>query len=441
MLQMQLGTLSADGLENALSVMEKCRVDTPCCGFLHPFFAPGGEYGTQWWHLDGAIALDGYKWAHQETAEKAVGNFMAVQRPDGRIPLWGADQIPAFPTIGRPLDGVSSLPELLEAAVKVARRTKDRSFQQETYRLVTRNLNWWLSQRRDPSTGLLTAMFEETFRPHLGEMNDYIPVDTNIKVAWGFEAAAELAEHLALPEEAASHREKARGLMDGVQQHLWEEADGFYHPYSLKKGRRLPDKLAESFYALGDPALPANRKRRLLSLLTDPKAFGWGSRPLTSVALDDPSFTITHGGYQGNPSWSGMVWSLINYNVVLALGRIGEKALSADLAYRTLQIFDHNCTEFADPFDGSGHGVQDYAWTAAHYLLLCVEQLFGVDYNAWTDTLTVRPNLPSCLSGKEAVLAGLPLPCGGSLEVRVTPEGRTRCHLENAPEELRLEQE
>lgn len=134
-----------------------------------------------------------------------------------------------------------------------------------------------------------------------------------------------------------------------------------------------------------------------------------------------------------------MVWSLINYNVVCALEGAGESGLAAELAYRTLGIFDHNCAEFADPFDGSGHGVAAYGWTAAHYLLLIIEHLFGVSYDAWTDRVTVRPNLPFRLLGREAALEGLTLPCGGSLSVRVDPQGRVSCRLENPPEGLKLE--
>ena len=439
MIAVQLGEICTEGLQNALEVLEQCKVETPCWGFTHPFFAPGGQYGVQWWHLDGAVALDGYKWIDQKTAENAVRNFMAVQRPDGRIPLWGADEIPAFPTIGRPLKEVSSLPELLRAAAKVARRSKDPSFVAQTDQLLRRNLDWWLSQRQDPGTGLLTAVFEETFRPWLGEAGEYAPVDTNVEMALGCQEAAGLAEHLGFGQEAREYREKGRRLMEAVQRYLWEEKTGFFHPYLVKEGRRVEDRLAESFYALGDPGLLPERKRRLLSLLTDPKAFGWGNRALTSVALDDPGFTVTHGEYQGNPSWSGMVWSLINYNVVCALEMAGESGLAAELAYHTLRVFDHNCVEFADPFDGSGHGVKAYAWTAAHYLLLMVEHLFGVSYDAWADRVTVRPNLPLRLLGREAVLEGLPLPCGGLLSVRVDPWGRVSCQLEGAPEGLELE--
>lgn len=188
----------------------------------------------------------------------------------------------------------------------MARCSKDPDFVSQTYQLLRRNLDWWMTQRQDPGTGLLTAMFEETFRPWLGEMGQYAPVDTNLEAALGFQEAAGLAEHLGLWEEAREHREKGRRLTEAVQRYLWEEKTGFFHPYLVKEGRRVEERLAESFYALGDPNLSPQRKQRLLALLTDPKAFGWGNRPLTSVALDDPSFTVTHGEYQGNPP--GLEW-------------------------------------------------------------------------------------------------------------------------------------
>ena len=57
-------------------------------------------------------------------------------------------------------------------------------------------------------------------------------------------------------------------------------------------------------------------------------------------------------------------------------------ALAAELAYKTVLAFHQNCAEFVNPFDGSGHGVLKYAWSASQYLELIVEELFGISYDA-----------------------------------------------------------
>ena len=58
--ELQLGQIGTDGLRQAVSVLGLCKVAEPCWLSLS-IFAPGGQYGAQWWQLDGAIALDGYK--------------------------------------------------------------------------------------------------------------------------------------------------------------------------------------------------------------------------------------------------------------------------------------------------------------------------------------------------------------------------------------------
>ena len=55
-----------------------------------------------------------------------------------------------------------------------------------------------------------------------------------------------------------------------------------------------------------------------------------------------------------------------------------EVDLAAELAFKTICIFNHNSAEFVNPFDGSGHGVIRYAWTASQYLELIVEMLTNV---------------------------------------------------------------
>lgn len=416
--EISFGKINTESFRQAVEVLEMCKVQEQCYGFQYPFFSPGGQYGAQWWQLDGSIALDGYKWLDQEFAEKGIRNFIVIQREDGRIPLFGTDSLPLGSA--RQREGTSSLPELLRAAFKIAQRSTDKTFLRDVYKLMTSYLNWWQKNRLDIETGLLTSVFEETFVPYKGAAGEYAAVDTNVEVALGYERAALLAEQLERPqEEIAALRQKGRELFAAVQRWLWQETEGYFMPYFVQKRESAHVMTAQGFFAFADTAMPTERKVRMLNLLKKPDAFGWGKIPLTSVAQTDDTFTITHGVYQGNLSWSGMVWSLINYNVADALERAGEWETSAELAYATVRLFCGQYSEFADPFDGSPHGVQNYAWTAAHCILLLIEHLFGVHYDAWKNCVTISPNIPVCLTGQRLSLCGLALPCGGSLDIYI----------------------
>jgi glycogen debranching enzyme len=116
--------------------------------------------------------------------------------------------------------------------------------------------------------------------------------------------------------------------------------------------------------------------------MTDDSHFNWNSTPLTSVSKLDKEFVTTLGTYQGNASWSGNVWTLCNEMVIRGLLDCGEDSLAAELALKSVRAFNHNCAEFINPFDRSGHGVIQYAWTASQYLELLIEVIFGAKYAA-----------------------------------------------------------
>jgi hypothetical protein len=79
--------------------------------------------------------------------------------------------------------------------------------------------------------------------------------------------------------------------------------------------------------------------------------------------------------------------------VIRGLLDSGEKALAAELALKTVYAFNNNCTEFINPFDGSGHGVLKYAWTASQYLELIIEVIFGISSNITKKEVCISPNL------------------------------------------------
>ena len=151
--------------------------------------------------------------------------------------------------------------------------------------------------------------------------------------------------------------------------------------------------MASTFYPLRMNIADEEQKNRLITLLKDDSHFNWNAIPLTSISKKDPAFQTTTGDYKGNASWSGNVWTLINEMVIRGLLDSGEKALAAELTLKTVYAFNNNCTEFINPFDGSGHGVLKYAWTASQYLELIIEVIFGISSNITKKEVCISPNL------------------------------------------------
>ena len=161
------------------------------------------------------------------------------------------------------------------------------------------------------------------------------------------------------------------------------------------------------------------RIANLISKMTAAEYFGWGEHTLCTVAKSEERFTVVEGTYIGNPCWSGSVWTLTNKAVIQALDSCGQQELAAQLACMTIQEFAGDFTEFPHPFTGEGHGVRDYGWTAAQWIQILIEDIFGIDYDAVNGKITVSPNIPSEYRGEEFILENLCLPDGGKLDVHI----------------------
>ena len=405
--------IKKDDLDYALKVLSDCIADSaPEYGFHHPYFGPGGLYTGCWWQLDFSVSLRGYRFINKELTEEALLNFIESQKEDGRICLWGRDILPEIVAGGdkpQQLENVSSLPKLFDAAYTILKNTTDVSLKQKGYRMMKNYLSWWFRERQDPKTNLITAVFEETFAPYLGHKMEYAPVDTNVEVCVGAHLTGLLAEELGDTENARYLKEKETSIKEAINRYLWVEEKGAYYPYMVKEGKHVDTLYASTFFPLRLRIAPEDRKEKLLRMLTNDDLFNWESLPLTSLAKTDPLFTTTESEYVGNRSWSGNVWTLINEMVIRGLLDSGEKELAASLSLKTVYGFNHCYTEFISPRDKKGYGVLEYAWTAAQYLEILIEILFGLKYDAISDCVTLSPNLPEELKKEHLELKGVRL--------------------------------
>lgn len=403
--------ISQKEFEYAFECLEDCKQsDAAQFGFNYPYFTPGGAYGKQWWQLDSSLALSGYKWKDRKFAETALLNFIESQKEDGRICLWGHDRLPkqvagnGFPQQN---EGVSSLPKIFDVTFHILQGTNDHELISLSYNMLKKYINWWYKARFDNKTGLLTSVFEETFIPYLGSAMEYAAVDTNVEVYVGLIYTAKIADRLNIEIDAAELRVKAEKLKLAINTYLWNEEKGAYYPYDIRNGKQIGCLMASTFYPLRMKIASAEQKNKLITLLTNDEHFNWNTIPLTSVSKKDPLFQTTIGYYQGNASWSGNVWTLINEMVVRGLMDSDEKALAAELALKTVYAFNNNYTEFINPFDGSGHGVLKYAWTASQYLELLIEVIFGIRSNITKEEICISPNLTDELKKQRLSIKGV----------------------------------
>jgi len=403
--------ITNEDIAYALECLDECKQPmAEKYGFMHPYFTPGGAYGRQWWQLDSSLALSGYKWIDRSFSETALLNFIESQKEDGRICLWGADTLPSKVAGGNELsqiDGVSSLPKLFEVTYYVLKGSDNETLKKSAYEMLKKYLEWWFNARLHKETGLISSVFEETFIPYLGSAMEYAAVDTNVEVFAGCHCTALLAKELGDENYAKLLEERKVSLKESINKYLWKEDTGAYYPYNLREKKNVDILMASTFNPLRFGIADGDKKEKLIKLLKDDSHFNINTIPLTSVSKKDKMFTTTDGEYIGNASWSGNCWTLINEAVVRGLIDSGEDELAADLALKTLKAFNRNLSEFINPFDGKGHGVIKYAWTASQYLELLIEVVFGISYDVENKEIIISPKLTEELKEEKLALENL----------------------------------
>ena len=428
--KISLPGISQSGFQDAFRVLDECLVtDVPMKGFNYPFLAPGGAYGQNWWQLDGSLNIAGAKWVNQELAEGIMRGYAEVQaqNPDGRIDLWGG-----APVRGQVAD-VSSIPRYFEAAWDVARRTSDPLLQEMIYETMKKYLGYWFSpSKMDESSGLVTAVFEETFWPAGEDPGILAAVDLNVAVAKGCYLTSQLAGHLGYLTEAGEYARQFNRLCQNINRFLWHPERNVYLNYNVVTKKHHPSLYCSTFDPLQLGIVPAERIDQLLKRLLEPKYFNWGIRPVTSLAMTDPAYVEAVGTYDGR-AWLGDLWTMRNMPIINGLKDIGRHDLAGELNWSTILTFHENYGEFVVPSTGSGEGVQRYGWTASQYIQAIIENLFGIDYDRLNRRLRILPNIPSDLRGKRIRIGNLGIPEEDdtrlSVDIETTWDGKVHLQI------------
>jgi glycogen debranching enzyme len=145
---------------------------------------------------------------------------------------------------------------------------------------------------------------------------------------------------------------------------LWDAGRGFYFPFDLRAGRRIPIKTSSGFLPLLAGVCDAAQRAALTRHLTSSFAptAEWLLCP--SVAVDEPAFDPVR-------YWRGPVWVNLNWMLYHGLRRAGLDDLAARVRADTLRaLASAGRWEYFDPRPGTapaalGLGTDDFSWSAA----------------------------------------------------------------------------
>ncbi|MBQ3869950.1 MAG: hypothetical protein II777_05320 [Clostridia bacterium] len=377
---------------------------------------PGGQYGNCWWERDSSLTLNGYCWLDQKFSENALYNFTLVQKENGRIPLWGNDRV------GDLDEQLSAIPVIFDVAYRICKRTTDKAYIVSIYDMLRSYLHWWLSDiKRDKRTGLVCGIMEESDPSDYTEQLTFAPVDLNVQICCGADILSKFAEYLNIKEDVIKYKKIYFELCDIINEYLFDKEDGFYYTRNVKENRLLKNRpYSSAFDTFRHGIIPADRIPLLLSVLKDNSKYGYYDKyGITTAPYDSPEFCETVGDYKGWTSWSGNIWTFRNEIIAQGLRDCGLYEEAAHIAYQTVMTFNGNYAEFINPSTGAGQGVKRYGWSASQYIELITEVIFGVDYNAWENKVTVCPCIPEELFGGKISISDLSLVDAGSLSVSI----------------------
>jgi len=275
---------------------------------------------------------------------------------------------------------------------RMHQRRADVGFLREVYPKLVKWHAWWMTARDGNNDGLLEwgsngngwhgALLETGWddTPHfnggkmVGPNMNVNAVDLNSLYSMDAEYLALIADAIGEKNDAEKFRAESKAINQRINEQLWNEELGIYCSRMWgaegKSGAFLTRLTPMNFYPLTCGAPDAERAKRVLKVMTDPKKF-WGEWILPTLAYDDPLFAK-------QDYWNGKVWGPVNYLVFQGVKRYATPEVKAEFARKSVELFMQNwtqngtCGENFSSTTGKQSSDPNYTWGA----LLC---LVGVE--------------------------------------------------------------
>jgi len=155
-------------------------------------------------------------------------------------------------------------------------------------------------------------------------------------------------------------------LTPALVERTYDPSRGLFLPRSRPAPARTPATTIAALAPLALPDLPEEIGRRLVQEhLLDARRF-WSPVPPPSVAMDDPSFSVTDRGLLGQRRyWRGPTWLNTAWLCWMGLVRLGYDEAAAQLAQRLAgAVAAAGLREYYDPRTGAGMGARDFGWSS-----------------------------------------------------------------------------
>jgi glycogen debranching enzyme len=170
-----------------------------------------------------------------------------------------------------------------------------------------------------------------------------------------------------LAEEVGQPTDEIDGWMNHLRAHFdrqfWNEAQGLYYDYDLKRGASIAVNTAATFLPLFGGLASREQARRLVEEhLQNPLEYAPNEKIrywLTTTSQTEPA-------WEARRYWRGPAWIILNWFAIEGLRRYDYTDLADAIRRDSLELLARSgFREYYDPRDGSGCGSTDFSWSAA----------------------------------------------------------------------------
>lgn len=335
----------------------------------------------------GRLARNGLLWFIDSIGEDGfVPRIMRAPRPTGG---WADFE-----------DEEQCKPFLCQTALSLMRAGEGSEwFTCEHFSQLRRFLNYWLGPLDRDGNGLS----EWNSGPHSGCDTQFTRMgpwrscwcegtDLNSILYRELLAAAQLADHLGLTEEAELARRQAAHKLERIQAVFWDQKEGFFFDRDIRGGEQIRVKSAAAFITLwAGTATPEQADMLVKQHLTNEKEF-WTPYPIASYARSEPNYSqyyVPPAGSDptymlgpGHCNWCGGLWPHWNYLIIHGLARYGFHDLAKTISDRYCSALeaDPGWHEWYDAETGKGCGMHPFiAGATVLGALLPAELRYGYD--------------------------------------------------------------
>ncbi|UUW10944.1 trehalase [Flavobacterium plurextorum] len=353
------------------------------------------SYNYEWFH--GFWAWDSWKHAaavanyDTELAKNQMRALFDYQEPNGFIP----DCVYRNNLIEENNYRNTKAPLAAWAIWKIYEKTKDAAFLKEFYPKLKLYHNWWYKERDHDQDGLCefgstdgtliagkwesgmdnAVRFDDSKILKNGEKAfslDQESVDLNSFLYAEKNYLSKMAQVLKLTKESKDWQEESTTLKTKIQTQFWDASTGWFYDTTIDGKSLIKIMGCEGYLPIWAEVATPEQTKLMKENMLNPAIFNTFV-PLPTLAANHPKFKA-EGGY-----WRGPIWLDQSYFGINGLEKYGYTNEANQLAHKLIHNADGvldkgtSIRENYQPLTGKGLEAYNFSWSAAHYLMLLLE--------------------------------------------------------------------